>query len=355
MSQIVADLLLLLVTIVWGTTFVIVKNAIRSVGPLTFVGIRFSIGGFVLLAWYIFRQRRSTRWMENSQYSRDYGKGSRGELQDRLEHDQDSRRLRSLSGHPVQEGQAISRALPRRLIAGSLVTGLALTFAYVTQTFGLVTVAAGKAAFITGLSVVMVPLASSLILRAKPDRDSIFGVILATIGLGLMSLEPPLGIAPGDLLVLLCAVGFAAHIILVGTFSPGVDPVLFAAIQLFTVSLGSLIFALMTERPLKVPGEAWGAIFFTALAATAFAFLIQSAVQRYTSATHTALIFSAEPVFGAVFAWLLAGEALSGREIAGGLAIVLGMLVSETGSLRATSRKTRFQKTTSGEKSPPEP
>lgn len=305
MSQLAADLLLLLVTLIWGTTFVIVKNAIASMRPLTYISIRFLVAGAVLLGWYVVRRvGRNLR--------------SKGEIRVEVE---------------LCSGEAHSR----RFLTGSLITGVALLFSYITQTLGLITVPAGKAAFITGLSVVIVPVASGLLLRKAPDRASVIGVVLATTGLGLMSLKLPLTVEAGDLLVFLCAIGFASHILLVEAYSDHGDTVLFAAIQLLVVSLGSFIGALVFERPLVIPGKAWGAILFTALAATSFAFLTQSAVQRYTTATHTALILSVEPVFGAFFAWLLVDEVLTPREIAGAIAILGGMLVSELGSLRRTA------------------
>lgn len=295
MSQLTADLLLLLVTLAWGTTFVIVKDAISEMGPLTFIAVRFFIAGVVLLAWYFLRERR---------------------------------RERSREGHRDTGGPS------REFLTGAFITGLALLFSYATQTLGLVTVAAGKAAFITGLYVVIVPVASRAFLHASPDRASIIGVALATLGLGLMSLKMPLEIAPGDFLVFLCAIGFSAHILLLGRYSGQGSTVLLAAIQLLVVSAGSLAYALIAERPLSVPAGAWGAILFTAIAATSFAFLAQTAVQRYTSATHTALIFSMEPVFGALFAWLMAGEMLAAREIGGAVCILGGMLVSESSTFR---------------------
>jgi drug/metabolite transporter (DMT)-like permease len=311
MTQITADILLLLVTLVWGTTFVVVKNAIETMGPLTYLAVRFSLAGIVLLAWhfakYGFRPKRDHN-------------GSAG------------------TASTLRPGEASHAwySSSRRFYTGGILTGLALAFSYATQTLGLVTVAAGKAAFITGLSVVLVPLGARLILRHTPDVASVIGVSLATVGLGLMSIQLPLNIALGDLLVLLCAVGFATHILLVGAYSSEGDPVLFAGIQLVVVAVGTGICALIFERPIVVPSSAWGAIVFTALAATSAAFLIQSAVQRYTSATHTALIFSVEPVFGAVSAWLLAGEVMTGREIVGAVSILVGMLVSELGSAKKT-------------------
>jgi drug/metabolite transporter (DMT)-like permease len=198
------------------------------------------------------------------------------------------------------------------------------------------TVAAGKSAFITGLYVVIVPIASRALVREAPDRTTIVGVILATLGLALMSLNLPFQVARGDFLTFLCAVGFSAHIILVGRYSGRGDTVLYTALQLLIVALASSVAALITERPLVIPGAAWPAILFTSVVTTALAFLVQSTVQQYTSATHTALIFSAEPVFGALFAWILAGEVLLPREMAGAVLILAGMLVAEARNLRGS-------------------
>jgi len=237
------------------------------------------------------------------------------------------------------ETQGSLPSVSREFLVGALITGAALFFSYATQTLGLVTVAAGKAAFITGLYVVIVPVASRAILHSSPDRASIIGVALATVGLGLISLKLPLEIAPGDFLVFLCAIGFSAHILLLGRYSGRGSTVLLAAIQILVVSVGAFIYALIAERPLVVPSGAWVAILFTAIVATSFAFLAQTAVQRYTSATHTALIFSMEPVFGALFAWLMAGEMLSPREIGGAVCILGGMLVSESSVFRRSAKQ----------------
>jgi drug/metabolite transporter (DMT)-like permease len=223
----------------------------------------------------------------------------------------------------------------KTVFVSGLTTGATLFFSYVTQTLGLKTIAAGKAAFITGLSVVLVPIISSFLLRKTPEKASVIGVMSATVGLALMSLELPFHVESGDLLIFLCAIGFAVHILLVGKYSGKTDPVLFSAIQILVVSAGSFVAAVLLEYPILVPREAWGAILGTALFATAFAILAQSSVQRYTTATHTALIFSAEPVFGALFAYLLAGELLTLREILGSACILAGMLVAELGSVSA--------------------
>ncbi|MEX0975319.1 MAG: DMT family transporter [Bacillota bacterium] len=324
MSQLTADLLLLLVTLAWGTTFVIVKETIAEMGPLTFIAVRFLIAGLVLLLWYVTTKMRGGG-----------GAGRRG----RTDVAAETLSAASSDGACSTVFGESSRGFSCEFLLGAVLTGFALFFSYATQTLGLVTVAAGKAAFITGLYVVIVPVAARAFLKASPDRASVAGVILATIGLGLLSLKLPLQVAPGDFLVFLCAIGFSAHILLVGHYSERGNTVLFAAIQLLVVSAGSFVYAAIMERPLVVPPTAWGAILFTAIAATSFAFLAQTAVQRFTSATHTALIFSAEPVFGAIFAWLVAGEVLAAREIVGAICILTGMLVSESGLFRRPHRQ----------------
>lgn len=315
MSQIVADLLLLLVTLAWGTTFVVVKNTIETMGPLTYLAVRFLIAGLILLIWHIARAGRPS--------ARNAGAEGASSVSRR----EDTRARGLPPGHAWYEAS-------RGFYIGSLLTGLALFFSYATQTLGLVTVAAGKAAFITGLYIVIVPIASRAIAREAPDRATVVGVILAAVGLGLMSLNLPFQVARGDFLTFLCAVGFSAHILLVSRYSGRGDTVLYTGVQLLVVALGSSVAALATERPLVIPSGAWPAILFTSIVTTAFAFLVQSTVQQYTSATHTALIFAAEPVFGALFAWLLAGEVLLPREMAGAGLILAGMLVAEARNLR---------------------
>lgn len=317
MSQIAADLLLLLVTVAWGTTFVVVKNTIETMGPFTYLAVRFLIAGAILLVWHLARAGRPKARTQR----RDGGSTVSGP--------------EASVTHRLPPGHAWYEA-SRGFYVGGLLTGLALFFSYAAQTLGLMTVAAGKSAFITGLYIVIVPIASRAIAREAPDRATIVGVILASVGLALMSLNLPFQVARGDFLTFLCAIGFSAHIILVGHYSGRGDTVLYTAVQLMIVALASSAAAFIAERPLLVPASAWPAILFTSIVTTAFAFLVQSAVQQYTSATHTALIFSAEPVFGAIFAWLLAGEVLLPREMAGAGLILAGMLVAEARNLRGS-------------------
>ncbi|NLU05629.1 MAG: DMT family transporter [Firmicutes bacterium] len=355
MQQLVADLLLLLITVIWGTTFVIVKEATESIKPFTFLAVRFAIGSATLLLWLVLRRvwRSRARSMVPGGGEDDLKARQASFCSHASEHAPEgaatsSRAAISRSGDraanrgsglaaDATEGVTGARAGFRGadLLRGAVITGITLFLAYATQTIGLMTVAAGKAAFITGLSVVLVPLGSALLLRVVPETNTTLGVILATIGLGLMSLTLPFNVETGDVLIFLCAIGFAAHILLVGIHSKNGDPAVFAVIQLIIVALGSLVAALFLERPLVVPENTWGAIVYTGIMATALTVLLQSTVQQYTSATHAALIYSAEPVFAAFFGWLMLGEVLSPRETVGAVLILAGMLVSEIGPRKA--------------------
>jgi len=274
--QWVADLSLLFVTLVWGATFVMVKEAIAEVPPLYFLGIRFGLAAIALML-------------------------VPGTLKGFIKH--------------------------WRL---AIMPGVALALGYALQTFGLLYTSASRAGFITGLAVVLVPLLESILRRKWPSKFVSFGVLLATLGLFLMSgtSNDPFNI--GDLLVIGCALSFAVQIILVGQNAEHVPPLAFA---LGMVSVSALSFlplaALFEPRPITFGNSTIFAILLTALLATSLAFYVQCKMQQFTSSSHTALIFSAEPVFAGLFGYLLAGEILGTLGIIGGGLIVLGIVVAE--------------------------
>jgi len=282
-----ADLALLGVTLIWGATFVMVKEAVAHFPVFAFLSLRFSFALLSLAPFLWVRQR---------------------------------------------SGGAGSRSLGRaELGAGSLV-GLALLAGYGLQTIGLRHTTAAKAGFITGLSVVFVPLLGAILWRRTPPPAAQVGVVLATGGLALLALGPTMSVAWGDLMVLGCALAFALHILAVGTFAPCIEPRVLTAIQIGTVALISALISRAAEWPWPPLSRQvlWAAL-FTGVLATSLAFGVQSVAQRFTSATHTALIFAMEPVFAALFAYLLAGERLGPRRWAGCALILAGMLVAEVG------------------------
>ena len=276
-----ADLALAIIALIWGSTFVVVKNALDAVGPFTFVAWRFLVASALLLALF-------------------------------------HRRIRKLR-----------RA---ELLAGSLI-GIWLALGYIFQTIGLQYTTAGKAGFITGLSVVMVPVFATLLLRQPPGRGPATGVLAAMVGLGFLTLDENLRFETGDLWVLGCAVAFALHIVSISCFAPHYDAIRLSIVQIAAVAILATIAAFMFEVPsANLPAETWGAIAFTGVMATALAFSLQVYVQRFTTPTHTALLFSLEPVFAAFFGWWWAHEALGPRELLGCGLILAGMILAELGA-----------------------
>ena len=273
-----ADSALILVTFVWGYTFVAIKGALALITPFNFMAIRFVISAILLLVLF----RRKIKFISN------------GELK------------------------------------GGVVIGIFLFLAYAFQTTGLEYTTASNAGFITGFSVVLVPVFSAMLLKSKPEPESIAGVILAAAGLFLLSYNGSFSVNKGDLLVFFCAVSVAFHILSVGYYSVKFSAIRITIIQIGTVAVMSLFCVLLFEKP-HIPMEksVWSAIIITSLFATVGAYLVQNISQRFTSPTHTALIFSGEPVFAGIFGYCLLGEKLSLTAIAGCILILSGMLTSE--------------------------
>lgn len=274
-----ANLALLLVTLIWGGTFVMVKEAVNGFPVFAFLTLRFSLA------------------------------------------------LAALMPFCWQRLLAIKR---RQAVAG-LLTGLFFFAGYAFQTLGLKQTSASKTGFITGLYVVIVPLLSTLIFRQRPSGSALTGVSLATIGLALLSLRDDFTVAQGDLLVLIGAFGFAAHIMAVGKFTSEMEALPLTAFQIAAVVAASAVICLATKSPsFEIPAGVLGAAAFTGVVATALVLFLQTWAQRFTTPTHTALIFSTEPVFAALFGYLLANERLSARALAGCGLILAGMIVAET-------------------------
>lgn len=278
--RLVADLLLVLVCVFWGATFVVVKEAVALVPVNAFLAIRFCLAAGVLVVLF-------------------------------------APRMRGLDAGTAAAGAAL---------------GTVLFAGYVLQTYGLTLTSASNAGFLTGLSVILVPLFSALVFGVRPAPRVWVAVALATGGLYLLAAPADGGPArvefnPGDALVVAGAAAFAWHILLTGRFARRYDPILLATVQIATTGLFGTAAALVVDGgiPLVLPTAVWSAVVVTALFATVFAFVVQTAAQRYTSATRTALIFTLEPVFAALAAWLYAGEPMTASRLVGGALIVVAM------------------------------
>ena len=216
------------------------------------------------------------------------------------------------------------------LTAAPLLIGIALFAGYAFQTAGLHLTTPAKAGFITGLSVVIVPVVAALWLRQAPERNAWLGVGLAMVGLALLCLQNGLPSRPATCWFC-CALAFAAHILLTGRFAPQFDPLAHVRIDRRGCMLSG-VAALLFDRPLDPAALTASVLFaaaFTGLFATSLAFGVQTVAQRFTSSTHTALIFAAEPVFAALFSFLLIGELLGPRQLLGCGLILAGMVVAE--------------------------
>ncbi len=277
-KQQIADLSLLFIAFIWGTTFAIVKDAIAIVPPFTFLALRFFLAAIVLALLF-------------------------------------PKKLLQLNTFTF--------------VSGTIV-GLIFFTGYAFQTIGLQYTTASKAGFITGLSVIIVPILATILMKKPPTTGAIAGVVCATIGLALLSLNQHFSLEKGDAIILGCAFAFAIHILAVSKFTPHVDPVLFSLIQIITVSIVSGAFSCGTKSIAFDfnPKVIW-ALIITAPLATSLALVIQSAMQKCTTATRTALILSMEPVFSALFSYFYLHEHLTIRTITGCMLVFLGMILAE--------------------------
>ena len=214
--------------------------------------------------------------------------------------------------------------------AGAL-AGVFLFSGYLLQTLGLRLTTAPRSAFLTGLASIAVPLLAALVYRVRPRISEVAGVVMATVGLGLMTLKGASGsISLGDLLTLLCAFGFAAYIVTLGHFTGHMSFELLSVMQVGVAALLSLSLFWWVESPRVEwrPAVVW-AILITGLLATALAFTIQAWAGQYTSSTRTALIYMLEPVVAWITSYGMAGEGLSGRAAAGAALILGGVVLVE--------------------------
>jgi drug/metabolite transporter (DMT)-like permease len=287
-KQWVADTSLLVVAFIWGATFVLVQNAISFLEPLSFNGVRFLLAGLFLLIWLLIFHRPQLKMWNVS------------------------------------------------LLLSGVFMGFWLFSGYAFQTIGLLYTTSSKAGFITGLSVVLVPLFAFFLLKQKPKANAILGVLIAAIGLYLLTMSGELSVNKGDLLVFLCAVSFGMHIVMTGKYSSQFPTLLLTITQIFTVAILCVISSFffedwtqMLNRAVLQKSEVWSALLITSLLATAFAFLVQTNFQRYTTATRVALIFAMEPVFAALTAYIWANERLTISALVGCLLILLGMILAE--------------------------
>ena len=217
-----------------------------------------------------------------------------------------------------------------------IVLGSFLFLGYAFQTFGLLYTTPAKAGFLTGLSVVLVPFFAFLLSRQKPAPASITGALAAALGLYFLAEGHTQSVNIGDFLVMVCALGFALHIIFTDRYTRTVSALELTVIQILTVAVLSFISMLLFEdwqSAVKIStlfsSEMLSALIITALLATSAAYLIQTTAQKHTTPARVAVILTMEPVFAALFSYLWIGEELTSLALIGCSLIFLGMLLAE--------------------------
>ncbi|MEE0435284.1 MAG: DMT family transporter [Peptococcaceae bacterium] len=272
-----ANLLLVCITMAWGLSYVLLKIAGATLPPLEVLALRFTFATLACLL--IFRRR-------------------------------------------------LARA-NRRTLRYGIILGFVSFFCCAALIYGTRITEASTAAFLTSTAIVIVPVVQAFRHRRLPEPMVIFCTILATIGIALLSLKGGLTLSAGAVLCIIGAILYAAIIILTDEFVRLEDGILLGTIELAAMAVIAWIATLCTTTPvLPQTGAEWGAIFGLAFICSAFAFVAQPFAQSFTTPEHTALIFSMEPVWGAIYAYLLLGEVLSFQATCGALLVLASVLIT---------------------------
>ena len=280
------DLLMLIAAAIWGFAFVAQREGMETMGPFLFSGVRFLIGVVALspVVWYLSKKPQPSHKAEVS---------------------------------------------AKKLILAGTVAGLLLFGGISCQQVGLQYTTAGKAGFITGLYIFFVPLIG-LFLGQRTGSGTWLGATIALFGLYLLSIKEDFTIAEGDLLQLICAVFFAAHVLVIGYLAKRMDTLKLALVQYLVCGVISLLIAIAIEV------ISWDMIIATAIPllyagvmSTGIAYTLQVVAQQHAHSSHAAIILSLEGAFAVLGGWLLLDEHLPARGLLGCALMLTGMFLSQ--------------------------
>jgi drug/metabolite transporter (DMT)-like permease len=272
-------LALILVALLWGTSYAVIKDIIDSIPPFTLMLFRFGLSTLLLAAFYGHRLKRIT-WSH----------------------------LRS-----------------------SIWIGLFLILEYVCQILGIQFTTASNQSFLVGACVIFVPFLACFLSGRRPDGFAIGGALLATLGIGLLTLNGSLSMNKGDLLSILASVFVACHMVAIEKLGRGGDPIASTLIQFAVTSLAFLVLTAHFESfAFTLTTKHWKALAYLVVATTVIAFTLQNVAQKHLSSTSTALILALEPAFGGMFAVFYLHEQLTLKMAAGCLVILIGIATEET-------------------------
>lgn len=283
-TQLKADLMLILVTLGWGTSYYLMDIALTDMGPFTLNAYRF-IGAFIVAGLMAFKMLKSVN---------------------------------------------------KTTLMYSLLIGFVLVFVYTGATFGVKYTTLSNSGFLCGLTVIFVPIFELIFLHKKPQKKIIVAVTMSLIGIMLLTLKDDFSInmenLKGDLLCLVCAVAYAVDLIVTekAVSHEKVDAFQLGVFQLGVTGMFMLILAVIFEQPhLPGTGAVWGSVIFLSLFCTGVAFIVQAIAQQYTTASHVGIIFTLEPVFSAIVAFIFAGEILTAKSYLGAVIMTAALFVTE--------------------------
>jgi len=282
-----SDLILLLAAIIWGFAFVAQRIGMDYIGPFTYTGVRFALGALVLLPLLAIRKRK-----------------------------------------PIQQAEGDTHGR-KKIYLLQLVLGLLIFGGVSFQQYGLQYTTAGNAGFITGLYVVMVPVAG-LFLGHKNKLSIWLGVLLAITGMYFLSVSADFTVNPGDYYVLVCAVVWTAHVLLVGYVAPRTDPIITALIQFVICSLLSLMIAFAVEEiNLQAIIDAAWPILYGGVLSVGIAYTLQVIAQQKAHPAYASIILSLESLFAVIGGWFILSEPMTARIILGCVLMLGGMIVAQ--------------------------
>ena len=291
MTQLKADLMLMLVTLGWGVSYFMMDLCLEEIDPLTLNAYRF-LGAFAV-AWLI-AAKKAIR-------------------------------------------------VNRMTLKYAFYVSLSLIVVYIGATYGVKYTSQSNAGFLCSTAVIFTPILTFFLKKVIPEKKIIFVVLLCTAGMALLTLDSQLHIALGDLLCLMCGFTYSVFLLIneAGVRRDDVDAFQLGIYQMGFTGLWMLILALIFEdMSLPQSGGCWASLVFLTVFCTGVAFIAQVIGQQYTSATHVGVIFTLEPVFAAIVAFLFAGERLLPRSYIGMVMMLASILIMEVGTSKEAEKET---------------
>lgn len=286
-NQLKADVGMLLVTLFWGSSYLFMKLGLADMHPLNLIALRFGIA--FLVAGTAFHKRLFQ--------------------------------------------------IDKSTLGRGIILGIVLFFVFVAVTYGVQHTSAPHAGFLVSLAVVFVPILASTVTKQKIQRNVLVAIGIAILGVGLLTLNDHFSMNLGDVLCLSGAFLYAIHIIVTDAFAKRGDPITLGTMQLGVAGvLGLIVSGFLGNAQLPNTEDAWIAVLALSILCSAFGFIVQTVTQKHTLPTHTGLIFSLEPVFTVIFAYLLTGETLSPRGLVGASLMLLSILFAEFGPQKSGGR-----------------